>query len=110
MSTYWQIKNTKGALTEEAWVRYVEAHPILEIGAPTFRPNPFKPGELMEVTPPPTTATVHQFDKPIVTVSWAEDGSDSLVIEGGDSEEDAASAYAKAIADHFGEALEELGS
>jgi hypothetical protein len=68
------------------WLAMIDSHRSLAHVPPRKRPNPFKPGEMMEVKSPASTANVSANGRCIGSIWWAMDGSPILCVHAEDKE------------------------
>jgi hypothetical protein len=68
------------------WLALIDSHRSLAHVPPQMRPNPFKPGEMMEVNAPASTAIISVNGRRIGSIWWAMDGSPILWVHAEDKE------------------------
>ncbi len=83
MGRGWEIvaADSAQALVHSSWIEMIQFRPELEPCPSVRRPNPFKPGEVMEIRPPETSAQLINEDEVIATISWALDESPALIVD-----------------------------
>jgi hypothetical protein len=68
------------------WLALIDSHRSLAHVPPIKKPNPFKPGEMMDIKAPASTAVVSVKGHGIGCIYWAVDGSPILCVGAEDME------------------------
>jgi hypothetical protein len=71
-------------LDRDRWIALCESDPRLVKGSQVTRPNPFKPGEMMVISPRRDAATVVVSNHELGFLEWAADDSPLLNVCGSD--------------------------
>ena len=98
-----QIEGASGSngIDKDSWIRLIDSHPQLSVVPPQKGINPFtrKPIEFKAL---PTSAIVCIGGEEIGSISWAQDGSPSLIVEADDKSADAIASLAQELAIDLG--------
>lgn len=77
-------KSDSAPLGRDRWIALCESDPRLVKGSPVRRPNPFKPGEMMIISPRRDAVAVFVSNHELGFLEWAADDSALLDVWGSD--------------------------